>query len=249
MKSRITINNLAKRFGEKIIYDDFNLEISAGHITVIFGPNGCGKSTLMHILSGEAAPDRGGFRIENFQPKKFSYIFQNYRQSLLPWLNVYDNLALPLMFHGYSKKEIDIKVREILNCSEFFIDFQKYPYELSGGQQQIVAFLRALVTEPDFLLIDDGFSALDYENSLKLKSRLLSYCKRHKPTVLLISHDVEEAIHLADRILVFSKSPVRIVDDIKNTLDEERTVRSLYSNDFRTIKRRVLTAFYPLYEV
>ncbi len=239
----ISAKNLKKRFNGIEVFEDFSLDVQQGKITAIFGPNGSGKSTLLNILSGIIKNDAGNFHVENFSHFEFSYIFQNYRESLLPWRTNFENVALPLQIQNKSEGEIKQKIEELQKLFEFKVNWDGYPYELSGGQQQILAFIRSLVTSPKVLFIDEPFSALDYENNLRLREHLQKYYVAFRPTVLLITHNIEEAVHLAERIAVFSQRPTRVLEVIENPLPYPRTIESLRSNDFDKVKDRVLSVF------
>ena len=243
MASAISVKNLKKSFDHTEIFQDFNLDVEEGKITAIFGPNGSGKSTFLNILSGITASDGGDCRIENFKHFEFSYIFQNYRESLLPWRNNFENMALPLEIQGKSKAEIKDRIEKLQKLFELKINWNHYPHELSGGQQQILAFMRALIIEPKVLFIDEPFSALDYENNLFLRQHLQRYYLAFKPTIILITHNIEEAVHLADKIVVLSKKPTQVIDIIDNPLPYPRTIQSLKAEEFHKVKDKVLTAF------
>lgn len=239
----ISIKNLKKHFNGIEVFEDFSLDVEQGKITAIFGPNGSGKSTLLNILSGIISKDEGVFRIENFSHFQFSYIFQNYRESLLPWRTNFENVTLPLQIQNKCEDEVRQKVEELQKLFEFRVNWDGYPYELSGGQQQILAFIRALVTNPKILFIDEPFSALDYENNLRLREHLQKYYITFKPTILLITHNIEEAVHLAEKITVFSQRPTRVLEVIENPLPYPRTIQSIKSEGFDTVKDRVLSVF------
>ncbi len=243
MPTAIAVNNLKKSFNETEIFQDFSLDIEHGKITAIFGPNGAGKTTLLNILSGLTIKDSGSHSIENFSPFNFSYIFQNYRESLLPWNTNYDNVALPLQIQGKTKLEIKNKIEELEKLLGLKMNWKSYPYEQSGGQQQIVAFMRALITSPKILFIDEPFSALDYENNLILREHLQKYYLKFLPTIVLITHNIEEATHLAHKIVVLTKKPTRVLEMIDNPLIYPRTVESLKTPEFHRIKDQVLSAF------
>ncbi|MFA7302507.1 MAG: ABC transporter ATP-binding protein [Candidatus Paceibacterota bacterium] len=243
MTHGISISNLTKSFNHSEVFNGFNLTIKPGQITAIFGPNGSGKSTLLNILSGMVKQDAGQYRIEDFDRFQFSYVFQNYRESLLPWRTNLENLALPLEIQGLAPQDVRERIRNLQDLFEFNIDWHGHPYELSGGQQQILAFMRALVTNPRVLFIDESYSALDYENNLKLRDHLQTYYLAHKPTVVFITHNIEEAVHLASEIVVFSKKPTHVLETITNPLPYPRTVESLKTATFHEVKDQVLTAF------
>ncbi|OGF24620.1 hypothetical protein A3H66_00220 [Candidatus Falkowbacteria bacterium RIFCSPLOWO2_02_FULL_45_21] len=243
MKIAISAQNLKKSFNHTEVFRDFSIGVEQEKITAIFGPNGSGKSTLLNILSGIVAKDGGEFNIENFNHFEFSYIFQNYRESLLPWRTNFENIALPLEIQNKSRQEIQQRVEELQKLFDFKFNWESYPYELSGGQQQILAFMRALVTNPKVLFIDEPFSALDYENNLRLREYLQKYYLAFKPTILLITHNIEEAVHLADKIVVFSKKPTKVLEVIDNPQPYPRTVQSLKAEQFHQIKDEVLSVF------
>lgn len=243
MNVAISVQNLKKSFNNTEVFRDFSISIEQGKITAIFGPNGSGKSTLLNILSGIVARDGGNFDIQSFNHFEFSYIFQNYRESLLPWRTNFENVALPLEIQNKSKKEIRQRVEELQKLFEFKFNWESYPYELSGGQQQILAFMRALVTSPKVLFIDEPFSALDYENNLRLREHLQKYFLTFKPTILLITHNIEEAVHLAEKIVVFSQRPTEVLEVIDNSLPYPRTVQSLKVEQFHQVKDKVLSVF------
>ena len=150
---------------------------------------------------------------------------------------------MPLEIQGKSKQEIQQRVKELQKLFEFKFDWKGYPYELSGGQQQILAFMRALVTNPKILFIDEPFSALDYENNLRLREHLQKYYLRQKPTILLITHNIEEAVHLAEKIVVFSQRPAKVLEVINNPLAYPRTIQSLKAEEFHQTKDKVLSVF------
>src|SRR3989338_1721854 len=243
MSAVISAQNLKKSFNNTEVFEDFSIDFEQGKITAIFGPNGSGKSTLLNTLSGILHKEGGESTIKDFNHFQFSYIFQNYRESLLPWRTNFDNLALPLQIQNKSKEHIENKVKELQKLFDFNFDWKQYPYELSGGQQQILAFMRALVTEPKVLFIDEPFSALDYENNLRLREHLQKYFLTFKPTILLITHNIEEAVHLAEKIVVFSQRPTETLKAIENTMPYPRTMQSLKSEQFHQIKDEVLSVF------
>lgn len=243
MTTAISITNLEKDFGQTKVFKDFNLEIEGGKITALFGPNGSGKTTLLNILAGVMHKNGGNYEVKNFNNFSFSYIFQNYRESLLPWRTNFDNVALPLEIQGWTKEKIARRVEELQKLFQFKFDWSAYPYELSGGQQQILAFLRALVVKPKILFIDEPFSALDYENNLRLREYLQKYYLAFKPTIILVTHNIEEAVHLADRIIVLSKKPTTIAATIENPLPYPRNIESLKTEQFHQVKDQILSAF------
>lgn len=182
---------------------DVNLSVGESEFVCILGPSGCGKSTLLRIVAGLEQATSGKVSYNgkeiNQPDKKIGMVFQNY--SLMPWLTVRENISLGLRFDGKSKQEQQNQAErylEMINMKEFG---NAYPYELSGGMQQRVAIARALANEPDVLLMDEPFGALDAYTRIVLQKELLSIWQKHKKTILFVTHSVDEAIYLADRII------------------------------------------------
>jgi len=203
----ITIRGLSKSFNGTVVYDRFDLDLPQGEFISIFGPNGCGKSTLINMISGLLPLDAGQvlFDGQTIQETRRSYVFQNYRDALFPWLRAIDNIHYPLKLMGLSRRERAARVEQLLADFEVKIDLNAYPYMLSGGQQQTVSILRALVTNPEVLFLDEPFSALDYEMTLFMREQLQRVFLKTKTTTLLVSHDLEEAVQLANRVLLLTR--------------------------------------------
>ena len=175
----------------------------------VFGPNGCGKSTLINMIAGLFPVDAGEILFDG-QPLnkiKFGYVFQNYREALFPWLRAFDNVAYPLKVMGVPKAERKRRVEKIVANLNVKIDLNLYPYQMSGGQQQLVSIMRALVVDPEILFLDEPFSALDYEMTLFMREQLQRVFVETGTTTVLVSHDLEEAVYLSDRILLLSRHP------------------------------------------
>ena len=213
----ITIRGLSKSFNDTVIYDKFDLDLPQGEFISIFGPNGCGKSTLINMISGLMPLDAGQvlFDGQTIQETRLSYVFQNYRDALFPWLRAIDNIHYPLKLMGLSRRERDRRVEQLLVDFGVKIDLNSYPYMLSGGQQQTVSILRALVTNPEVLFLDEPFSALDYEMTLFMREQLQRIFMKTRTTTLLVSHDLEEAVQLANRVLLLTRRPTRVADFVE----------------------------------
>lgn len=241
MESQISLKNLGKSFGNKRIFSNLNLEIPAGEITVLVGPNGCGKSTLLQILSGLLSADEGEYFIRKFNPLSFSYLMQNYRSTLMPWLTNQENILLPLRLQ--KKQTATIKQKENIiqqNVSGFNPD--EYPYELSGGQQQMIALWRAMISEPDLLFVDESFSALDPQNAQLFRKTIADYQLKHKATILMVSHDVTEIMLLSHNIIFFSARPAEVIARIKNNLPWPRFSEGLNSSEANELRRKIFEA-------
>ncbi|MEI7961156.1 MAG: ABC transporter ATP-binding protein [archaeon] len=242
-RTAIEIKSIGKNYEACEVIQNISLSIEKGDFLAIVGPNGCGKSTILNILSGITQPTIGEIKFERFDNRKFSYIFQNYRESLLPWMNNYENIAFHLRLHKENDNNISKKINEMGEIFSFNGNLKRYPYELSGWQQQILAFMRALAIEPEILFIDEPFSALDYENNLLLRKHLQGYYKKYNPTIIVITHDIEEAVHLAHTIIVLSKKPSKIIKIIENNAAYPRNNAFMNSKKFNNIKSKVLYSF------
>lgn len=215
------LNNISKIYNEKdknqlTVIKDFNLEIKENEFLCIVGPSGCGKSTLLRILAGLELPTEGEIyyrdQILREPIKDVGMVFQNY--SLMPWLNVEDNIALGLKFQNISKEERKKTVNEYLNIIGLNEFRYSKPHELSGGMQQRVAIARSLANNPDVVLMDEPFGALDAYTRIQLQKELLRIWEKHKKTIIFITHSVDEAVYLADRIILMSKNNGFIEVDI-----------------------------------
>jgi NitT/TauT family transport system ATP-binding protein len=244
-RSFITIRGLSKAFNETVIYDRFDLDLPQGEFISIFGPNGCGKSTLINMISGLLPLDAGQvlFDGQTIQETRLSYVFQNYRDALFPWSRAIDNIHYPLKLMGLSRAERDLRVERLLADFEVKIDLNAYPYTLSGGQQQTVSILRALVTDPEVLFLDEPFSALDYEMTLFMREQLQRMFMKTKTTTLLVSHDLEEAVQLANRVLLLTRRPTQVADFVEIDLPWPRRTESVIDARFVELKSHCLAVF------
>jgi NitT/TauT family transport system ATP-binding protein len=241
----VTLRGLTKRFSDATIYDNFDFDIPRGKWMSVFGPNGCGKSTLINMIAGLIPADAGEILFDG-QPLssiKFGYVFQNYREAMFPWLRAFDNIAYPLKVMGVPKAERIARVEKIVASFNVKIDLSLYPYQMSGGQQQLVSIMRALVVEPEILFLDEPFSALDYEMTLFMREQLQRIFVETATTTVLVSHDLEEAVYLSDRILLLSRHPARAVEFVHYDAPRPRTLRTMSESDFIGIKAHCLEIF------
>ena len=244
-RPHVTIRGLSKRFGSTVIYDNFDLDLPRGELISVFGPNGCGKSTLINMIAGLIQPDAGqilfdGMRLDEI---KFGYVFQNYREALFPWLTAFDNIAYPLQIMKVSARDCVSRTEKLVDHLGVKLDLKLYPYQMSGGQQQLVSILRALVVEPEILFLDEPFSALDYEMTLFMREQLQRIFMETGTTTVLVSHDLEEAVYLADRVLLLSRHPARVADFTPVPAKRPRTDATLSDLDFVRIKAHCLEIF------
>jgi NitT/TauT family transport system ATP-binding protein len=170
-------------------------------------------------------------------------VFQNYREALFPWMRAIDNICYPLKIRGVGKAERDRRVEALLTEFDIHIDLQRYPYQLSGGQQQTVSILRALITEPEVLFLDEPFSALDYEMTLLMRDRIQRIFLNRNITMVLVSHDLEEAAQLATQVLLLTRRPTRIAETVLVDVPWPRDSATLTDPDFVSIRSRCLEVF------
>lgn len=241
----ITVRGLSKSFAGQVLYGDFDLDLPRGKLTTIFGPNGCGKSTLINMMSGLVPFDAGTVQIDgrDFRSARIGYVFQNYRDSLFPWLRALENIEYPLKVRSVPRNQQRERVDRLLSAFEIKLDLTRRTYELSGGQQQLVAILRALVADPEVLFLDEPFSSLDYEMTLYIRDKLQQVFLETGLTTVLVSHDLEEAVYLADRILLLGKRPTRIVELMRYDTERPRTIDIMGSPEFVATKQHALQLF------
>ncbi len=243
--THITIRGLTKYFAGAPLYDDFDLDFPKGAIVSIFGPNGCGKSTLINMIAGLTPIDAGQilFDGKSLRDTKIGYVFQNYREALFPWLRTVDNIGYPLKLAGETPAEVARRVEELVASFEVGFDLHRYPYELSGGQQQTASIMRALAPRPEVLFLDEPFSALDFEMTLFIREKLQDVFLRTKTTMILVSHELEEAVYRAVKILRPSQRPTRIAQSVPFVAPWPRTTATLSDLLFIHIQARTLEIF------
>ena len=244
-RPHVTIRGLSKRFDKAVIYDNFDLDIPRGELISVFGPNGCGKSTLINMIAGLVPPDAGEVLFDGrpLSRVKFGYVFQNYREALFPWLAAFDNIAYPLKLMGVPKAERETRVERLIARLGVKIDLALYPYYLSGGQQQLVSIMRALIVEPEILFLDEPFSALDYEMTLFMRDQLQRVFVETATTTVLVSHDLEEAVYLSDYVLLLSRHPARVVEFVPYDAPRPRTDKTMSEPGFIATKAHCLKLF------
>lgn len=207
--SYLKINNVFKNYDQKRVLNNISLDIEEGEFLCLLGPSGCGKTTLLRIIAGLEDVNSGAIILQdkditNLEPSKrgFGIVFQSY--ALFPNMTAYNNIAFPLKERKISKEKIDSKVKEVLEIVGLTNEAHKYPKALSGGQQQRVAIARALALEPKFLLLDEPMSALDAKVRHKLRMDIKKLQKELNITTIMVTHDQEEAITMADKIAILN---------------------------------------------
>ncbi|MBX2885307.1 MAG: ABC transporter ATP-binding protein [Granulosicoccus sp.] len=226
---RVDIIDVSVTYGSEedpcLAVADTNLTIEAGEFVCILGPSGCGKSTLLNTVAGYVKPTTGSVTIDGKAvtgpgPDR-GMVFQQY--SLLPWKTVYQNVAFGPRMAGKNQSEAGSLANTFLSLVGLSKFADRYPSELSGGMQQRVGIARALANYPSVLLMDEPFGALDSQTRIMMQENLLSIWKEFGTTVLFITHDVDEAVYLADRVLVMSAGPGSIIGNLPITLPRPRT--------------------------
>ena len=247
LTAELSVKGVTHRFpssahgGELTVLRDVDFHVASGEFVVIVGPSGCGKSTILSIVSGLLEPSSGHVLIDGEEVADrrgfFGYMFQN--DLLLPWENIQGNVALGIEILGTPKKEARSQALEILEEFGLGKFADKYPSQLSGGMRQRAAFMRTLLCHRPILLLDEPFGALDALNRSVMQEWLLSVWERTKRTILLITHDIEEAVFLADRVILMTSRPGRINRQLKVPLERPRTHSILTSQEFTDIKREI----------
>lgn len=223
---KVSVDNLTKAFGDLLVLDRISFSVNRGEFLCIVGPTGCGKTTFLNSLTKILEADSGKILIdgEEVDPKKhnLAYILQEY--STLPWLNVEENIAYGLKIKGTDPKIVRERVEEALEMVNMQ-EFRKfYPKELSASMLQRVVIARAFSTQPDLLLMDEPYGQLDLNLKYKLEDELLKLWEKTRTTVIFITHNIEEAVYLSDRILVLTNKPTHVKTELINNLPRPRKV-------------------------
>jgi NitT/TauT family transport system ATP-binding protein len=244
---RIEIDRLHVEVGEGAhrieALRDVSLDITAGQFVCVLGPSGCGKSTLLGALAGHLRPARGSVRVDGAavggpHPER-GLVFQQH--TLFPWLRVVDNVAFGLKMKGVERAARIARARALLADVGLAGFEERYPAELSGGMQQRVELARALANEPRVLMMDEPFGALDALTRARMQRLLVDIWQRVRTTVVFVTHDIDEALFLADRLLVMSARPARVVEDRLLDFPRPRDAGLAASSEFVELRRRCLS--------
>lgn len=242
----IEIKNACKKYvqngTETTVLDDVSLDIEKGEFICLLGPSGCGKSTLLNALAGFEQVNSGSVQIDGKEVKKPSEknitIFQNY--GLLPWRNVLKNVELGLESKKIPKEERRKIAEEYIELVGLKGFEKRHPRQLSGGQQQRVAIARGLAVNPDIIFMDEPLGALDAITRMKLQDDILKISREEKKTIIFVTHDIEEAVFLADRIVVMMANPGRIKSIVKVPLGNNR---NRTGNNFLYVRDKIFELF------
>lgn len=230
-----------KSFDTLKVLNNLSFNIQEGEIVAFLGANGSGKSTIFNLINGIIEPNAGEVKTK-YKKEEIAFLQQNYRDTLLPWKTNYQNLTLPLTIQGLNKVNIQNAIEELNDAIDLNLDLKAYPYQLSGGQQQKLAIFRSLITKPKVLCLDEPFSALDFKIRKEISEMILKYWGKEKATVCLITHDIDEALLLTNRIFVLSntKDKNSLALDIKNGFEYPRNISLMVSSKYNTIKKEIL---------
>ncbi len=238
--SKLIVRNLMKSFrrqrDDRVIkvFDGISLDVHPSEFVCLVGPSGCGKTTLLRILNGLIPHDSGEIFLDGSTVIKpgidKGFVFQD--SSLLPWRTVTDNIILGLEIQGADKKVAREKAQKFIDLVGLKGFETHYPYELSGGMQQRVNLARALIVDPEILLMDEPFASLDAQTREIMQSELLKMWVQAKKTVIFVTHQIEEAIYLADRVVVFSARPTRVREIVKIQIPRPRPLSVKRTKDF-----------------
>lgn len=237
-KDKVKVTHLTKKFDDLLVLDDISFTVKEGEFLCIVGPTGCGKTTFLNSLTKLYKPTSGEILI-NDEPvdllrHNIAYIFQEY--STMPWLTVEENVGFGLDIKNIPKSEAKEKINEYLQVVGLEKYRNYYPDQLSASMLQRVVIARAFVTEPEVLLMDEPYGQLDIELRFRLEDELLKLWERNKTTVIFITHNIEEAVYLGERILVLTNKPTGIKKEIYNNIQRPRNIAA---KDFVDLRNEV----------
>ena len=249
--TKIAFNGVSKLYPSKaasqeptLALDRLDLEIKSSEIITVLGPTGCGKSTALNLIAGFETPSTGALLLDHEEVRgpgpDRAVVFQ--QAVLFPWLTVFENVTLGVKCRGVPKDLYSARAERLIKEVGLAGFEGHYPYQLSGGMQQRVQIARALIAEPQVLLMDEPFGALDYQTRILMQELLLQLWLEHLPTVFFITHDVAEAIFVADRVLVMSRRPGRIKLAVDIPAPKPRTAEFISSSEFVAFQRELLQA-------
>jgi NitT/TauT family transport system ATP-binding protein len=249
-RGTVRIDQLSVTFatpnGPKTVLRDIDLEVAAGEFVCIVGPSGAGKTTLIRCVSGLNQPTSGSVLLDgeviDGPPSPLALVSQDYSRSLMPWLRVEDNVRLPLRGKGIEKAEVRRRVDEALASVGLAGSARAYPWQLSGGMQQRVSIARALAYAPEVLVMDEPFASVDAQTRADLEDLILKLQRSTGLTVILVTHDIDESVYLADRVIVLGGTPATVQRELAIPLGRNRDQLSTkLLPEFAELRAEVLT--------
>lgn len=249
----ISVQGITKVFSNRrdkksmnTVLEDISFDVNEGEFVSLLGPSGCGKTTTLNIIAGFLKHEGGNISINGKEVNKpgpdRAFVFQNY--ALFPWMKVGENIMYPMRLQGIPKKDREEKLKELLEMAQLEEYTNYYIHEISGGMKQRVALLRALACDPDVLLMDEPLGAVDFQMRQMLQAQLETIIQNNKRTALMVTHDVDEAIYLSDRVIIMSRDRGKILADIKIELPRPRDRKNekyhQYTNELSDILRFAL---------
>ena len=241
MPQKVSVSGLSIAFGATRALDRVSLTVADGEFVSIVGPSGCGKSTMLNVIAGLLAPAEGSTHVSgidgNGAGSRIGYMFQ--KDTLLPWATALENVCLPMDVKGARDWH---KARALIQLMDLTGFEGHYPNQLSGGMRKRVQLARLLAQDPEVLLMDEPFGALDAQTRLIIQEEFLKIWERQRKTVLFVTHDAEEALYLADRIVVLAERPGRIKAQFAVQIPRPRSFETRFSPGFLALKRQVLEA-------
>lgn len=226
--TKVLVRNLCKSFGELEVLKDCNFQIEKGEFVCVVGPTGCGKTTFLNLLTCLIEPTSGEILVdgEKADPRKHNLAFVFQEPTAYPWLTVKENLGFSLKMKKHPKSYIQTRVQEIAKLMGLENEMDTYPQQFSSSTEQKVVIGRAFAMNPDLLLMDEPYGQMDIKTRFYLEDEVIRLWKELGSTVLFITHNTEEAVYLADRILVLSQKPASVKEDIKVDLPRPRDISS-----------------------
>jgi NitT/TauT family transport system ATP-binding protein len=218
------VEHLNKRYGDVEAIGDLSFDVAAGELVCVVGPSGCGKTTLLKCVAGLLEPSAGEITLEGSRivgpPATMALVFQEYNRSLFPWMTVRRNVGFPL--RGKKRADVDRLVEQALLSVGLASAIDRYPWQLSGGMQQRVAIARALAYQPRILLMDEPFASVDAQTRADLEDLVLEVRRQYEITIVFVTHDIDEAVYLSDRVIVLAPSPTRVQEVLDVPLPRPR---------------------------
>ncbi len=240
MTALLTLDRVRRVHGETVILDDVSFAVEEGRFITLFGPNGCGKTTLMNILTGVDTPSGGTLHGAESVRGHIGFVFQDYRRTLLPWRSGRENILLPLRLRGMDRREQIRRLDRLVAKMNPDFDLHQRIYTLSGGQAQMIGLMRALIIEPRLLILDEPFSALDYGRTLAYRQLIMTVARDFNLTTLFISHDLEEALYLGDEVIFLTAKPTRVREVMTIPFPRHREPSLLGTPAFAALKLKGL---------